>query len=92
MSRPDPFLSCQCGKRFRSYGAEAYHRHNFPLLCRRAKPSRRVLIYYWDGRVRLNGDGWRVRVILRSDGKELEVSAKRIGELMRQGRLNLTEF
>jgi hypothetical protein len=31
---------CQCGKTFRSYGAEAYHRHNFPLLCRPAKKPR----------------------------------------------------
>ncbi len=26
--------SCRCGKRFRSYSAEAFHRHNFPALCR----------------------------------------------------------
>lgn len=31
------FMSCQCGMRFRSYKAEAFHRHNFPLLCRRRK-------------------------------------------------------
>lgn len=30
--------SCQCGKKFRSYTAEARHRHNFPALCRR-KPK-----------------------------------------------------
>lgn len=30
-------LACQCGKTFRSYGAEARHRHNFPLLCKPAK-------------------------------------------------------
>jgi len=30
-------LSCQCGKTFRSISAEAVHRHNFPILCRRAK-------------------------------------------------------
>lgn len=29
--------SCRCGKKFRSYGAEAFHRHNFPALCRRPK-------------------------------------------------------
>lgn len=29
--------SCRCGMRFRSYAAEARHRHNFPLLCRKAK-------------------------------------------------------
>jgi hypothetical protein len=28
-------LACSCGKTFRSYTAEARHRHNFPLLCRR---------------------------------------------------------
>lgn len=27
-------LSCSCGASFRSYAAEAKHRHNFPLLCR----------------------------------------------------------
>lgn len=26
--------SCRCGKTFRSYAAEAVHRHNFPALCR----------------------------------------------------------
>lgn len=26
-----------CGARFRSYGAEARHRHNFPALCKRNK-------------------------------------------------------
>lgn len=31
-------MSCQCGKVFRSYSAEAFHRHNFPALCRR-KPK-----------------------------------------------------
>ena len=31
-------LSCPaCGSRFRSYGAEARHRHNFPVLCKRNK-------------------------------------------------------
>jgi hypothetical protein len=34
-------LECQCGKRFRSMSAEAYHHHNFPVLCRRPKPPRR---------------------------------------------------
>lgn len=36
-------LSCRCGKRFRSYQAEARHRHNFPVLCKAPKlriPSR----------------------------------------------------
>lgn len=27
-------LSCSCGARFKSMGAEARHRHNFPILCR----------------------------------------------------------
>lgn len=31
-------MSCQCGKRFWSMSAEAFHRHNFPVLCRR-KPE-----------------------------------------------------
>ena len=30
-------LRCSCGKTFRSYAAEAVHRHNFPALC---KPRR----------------------------------------------------
>lgn len=29
--------SCRCGKKFRSMSAEAFHRHNFPALCRRAR-------------------------------------------------------
>lgn len=33
--------SCRCGKTFRSYGAEARHRHNFPMLCKAAKPKKR---------------------------------------------------
>lgn len=27
-------LSCSCGMRFRSMSAEAFHRHNFPILCK----------------------------------------------------------
>lgn len=34
-------LGCACGMRFRSYGAEARHRHNFPLLCK--QPKKRVV-------------------------------------------------
>jgi len=30
-------LGCQCGASFRAMAAEAYHRHNFPLLCRPPK-------------------------------------------------------
>lgn len=30
-------LACSCGKRFRSYAAEAFHRHNFPTFCRKPK-------------------------------------------------------
>jgi hypothetical protein len=26
--------TCSCGKTFRSYQAEAVHRHNFPALCK----------------------------------------------------------
>jgi hypothetical protein len=33
-------FSCQCGHVARSASAEAYHRHNFPLLCRKPKPKR----------------------------------------------------
>jgi len=32
--------SCICGKTFRSYAADAVHRHNFPALCRAQKPKR----------------------------------------------------
>ncbi len=34
--------SCVCGAKFRSYGAEARHRHNFPILCRKKRVSRRL--------------------------------------------------
>lgn len=30
-------LACSCGKRFRSALAEARHRHNFPVLCKKPK-------------------------------------------------------
>jgi hypothetical protein len=33
-------LGCRCGARFRSYEAEARHRHNFPALCKRPKPKK----------------------------------------------------
>jgi hypothetical protein len=34
--------SCVCGKTFRSMSAEAFHRHNFPALCKVKKaPQRR---------------------------------------------------
>ena len=32
--------TCICGKAFRSYAAEAFHRHTFPALCKQAKPKR----------------------------------------------------
>lgn len=36
-------LFCRCGRRFRSYGAEARHRHNFPLLCKPTRvPKRKI--------------------------------------------------
>lgn len=28
---------CSCGKKFRSYAAEAKHRHNFPVMCNPVK-------------------------------------------------------
>lgn len=39
MRSPFDMFACSCGKTFRSYAAEARHRHNFPLLCRPARPS-----------------------------------------------------
>lgn len=27
-------MTCPCGARFTKYTKEAYHRHNFPALCR----------------------------------------------------------
>ena len=27
-----------CGMSFRSYAAEAFHRYNYPLVCRKPKP------------------------------------------------------
>lgn len=32
-----------CGKSFRSYIAEARHRHNAPLLCRRTKKTAKAI-------------------------------------------------
>ncbi len=32
--------ACTCGRIFRSYAADAVHRHNFPALCRPQKPKR----------------------------------------------------
>lgn len=32
-------LTCSCGHVSRSVMAEARHRHNFPLLCRKSKPQ-----------------------------------------------------
>ena len=29
--------TCSCGKTFRSYAAEAFHRHNFPAMCKPKK-------------------------------------------------------
>ena len=37
-------LACACGARFRSYAAEARHRHNFPALCRGARRPVVILI------------------------------------------------
>jgi hypothetical protein len=31
---------CQCGHVARSWAAEARHRHNFPMLCRKPKPKK----------------------------------------------------
>lgn len=31
-------LSCSCGHVSRSFAAEARHRHNFPVYCKRPKP------------------------------------------------------
>lgn len=33
-------FACSCGKTFRSYAAEAVHRHNFPALCRAPRRSK----------------------------------------------------
>lgn len=31
----DEVLQCTCGARFKSYTSQAFHRHNFPMLCKR---------------------------------------------------------
>lgn len=37
-------LRCHvCGKRFRTMNAEAYHRHNWPALCRRNRQFERFM-------------------------------------------------
>ncbi len=33
-------MTCSCGAKFTDYAKEAYHRHNFPALCRK-KPERK---------------------------------------------------
>lgn len=35
-------LACECGRRFRSVTAHAYHKRNFPMLCRRNKGEARI--------------------------------------------------
>lgn len=46
-------LSCHaCGARFRSMIAEARHRHNFPVLCKRNKRFRKFIEETSDGRSR----------------------------------------
>lgn len=35
---------CSCGFKPRSTQAEAYHRHNFPLLCRKPKGKKSVKV------------------------------------------------
>jgi hypothetical protein len=35
-------MHCSCGASFRSCAAEAFHRHNFPALCRVKKGPRRA--------------------------------------------------
>jgi hypothetical protein len=37
------FGRCICGKRFRSYGAEAVHRHNFPALCKQSRKAKNAV-------------------------------------------------
>ena len=32
-------MICSCGAKFTDYAKEAYHRHNFPALCKK-KPAR----------------------------------------------------
>jgi hypothetical protein len=41
-------LACRCGAVFRSYAAEARHRHNFPLLCRAPKRKPRAAVVIID--------------------------------------------
>lgn len=35
---------CSCGMKFRSYLAEAKHRHNFPILCRPKKTPKKPVV------------------------------------------------
>lgn len=37
-------LGCSCGHIARSYAAEARHRHNFPLLCRRPRRDPQTML------------------------------------------------
>jgi hypothetical protein len=44
-------LACSlCGKRFRSVGAEAHHRHNAPLMCAPKKKGRKQIVAKAEGR------------------------------------------
>lgn len=36
----DQLYCLNCGTTFRSYAAEARHRHNFPMLCKKVKPKK----------------------------------------------------
>lgn len=36
----ETYFCLLCGKRFKSYAAEAKHRHNAPLMCRQIKTKR----------------------------------------------------
>jgi hypothetical protein len=50
------FGQCVCGKRFRSYSAEAVHRHNFPALCRQSRKAKRKVKEAVEFREKLKGE------------------------------------
>lgn len=47
-----------------------------------------IFVYYWNGTKKFNAiTGFNDRIATRSDGKSVKLSAKRMGELFRAGRM-----
>ena len=68
---------CSCGKTFRSMTEEAHHRHNFPALCRQAKPTISVSRAI---QLRQNGNSWPqvARILSEEVGRNPPFQARSI--------------